>query len=33
MLVRIVGLFLLGMSCMYGVLVLLSLIGVVVPHF
>jgi len=30
---RIVGLFLVGMTLMYGVLVLLSLVSVVVPHF
>ncbi len=33
MLVRLVGLFLVGMSFMYVVLMLLSLVGVVVPHF
>jgi len=33
MVVRLVGLFLVGMSLMYGILVLLSLVGVVVPQF
>ena len=33
MLLRLVGLFLVGMSFMCGALVLLSLVGIVVPHF
>ncbi len=33
MVLRLVGLFLVGMALMYSVLVLLSLVGVVVPHF
>lgn len=33
MLVRLVGLFLVGMSLMYGVLLLLSFVGIVFPHF
>ena len=33
MLMRLVGLFLVGMSLMYAVLMLLAVVGVMVPHF